>query len=480
MDRRFFLSSGSAAALTLPFLSSLASPAAAQAPFAPWPGDAAVNGIFERIFQEQVRTSPAGATFLGLDKGELAPLRSQFDTRPVRQARIEEVARTNKFVGWLEAVPPATLSPTQQLNREVVIWDLKTGNIGPEQFDIPGPQNPYIISQQDGAYFSMPDFLHSAHPIETASDADAYLARLAQFDTILDHETAELQRQAARGVLAPGWSLDLALKQMRELRASAPAQSTLADSIASRTAAKNIPGDWRENAAKIVAEQVYPALDRQIAAVTALRPTTRPGDGVWRVPNGQAIYAAALAQATTTNYTPDEVHQIGLDQVAEITAQLDTILRAAGYTSGSVGERLTALNKASDQLYPDTDAGRAELIAGLNEGVKAMSAKLPQSFATLPKQPLEIRRVPPEIQDGASGGYYRQATLDGSRPAIYFINLKSTGDWPKYSLPALTYHEGVPGHHLQLSIAQLSGELPMLRRIAYYSAYGEGWALYSE
>ena len=170
----------------------------------------------------------------------------------------------------------------------------------------------------------------------------------------------------------------------------------------------------------------------------------------------------------------------GLQQVAEITAQLDTILRAAGFTSGSVGERLTALNKSPAQLYPNTDAGRAELIAGLNRGVEAMYAKLPQAFATLPKQPLEIRRVPPEIQDGASNGYYRQATLDGSRPAIYFINLKSTGDWPKYSLPALTYHEGVPGHHLQLSVAQLSGDLPMLRRIAFYSAYGEGWALYSE
>jgi uncharacterized protein (DUF885 family) len=109
-----------------------------------------------------------------------------------------------------------------------------------------------------------------------------------------------------------------------------------------------------------------------------------------------------------------------------------------------------------------------------------MTAKLPRAFATLPKQPLEIRRVPPEIQDGASNGYYRQASLDGSRPAIYFINLKSTEDWPKYTLPSLTYHEGVPGHHLQLSIAQLSTELPMLRRLSFYSAYGEGWALYSE
>jgi uncharacterized protein (DUF885 family) len=478
MDRREFLWTSGAAALSLPFLSSSAARAAAPATVAP--GDTALNEIFERIFQEQVRTSPSTATFLGLDKGSLAPLRSQLDTRPVHQAQAEEVARVNKFVGWLEAVPESSLSPAQQLNREVVVWDLKTGNIGPEQFDLPNPQSPYLISQQDGAYFSTPDFLNSAHPIETAADAEAYLSRLALFDTILDNETAEQKRQAARGVLAPAWSLDLALKQMRDLRGPAPDQGTMAESVASRTAAKNIPGDWRARAGKIVADQIYPALDRQIAAVTALKPTTRAGDGVWRVPNGEAVYAAALAEATTTKYTPDEVHQIGLQQVAEITAELDKILRAGGYTSGSVGERLTALNKSADQLYPDTDAGRTQLIADLNKGVKAMYAKLPQAFATLPKQPLEIRRVPPEIQDGASNGYYRQASLDGSRPAIYFINLKSTADWPKYTLPSLTYHEGVPGHHLQLSVAQLSGDLPMLRRIAFYSAYGEGWALYSE
>jgi uncharacterized protein (DUF885 family) len=477
MDRREFLTTSGAAALTIPFLSGTsafaqAAPAAA--------GDAALNAVFERIFQEQVRTSPTTATFLGLDKGELAALRSQIDVRPVAQRRREEAARTDKFIAWLEAIPEAGLTDSGKLNREVVLWDLKTGNVGPKRFDIANPQSPYEVSQQDGIYFSRPDFLHSAHPIETASDAEAYLSRLSLFPVELDNETAEVRRQAARGYLAPGWSLDLALKQMRELRAPAPEQSTMADSVASRAAAKNIAGDWRARAAKIVVEQVYPALDREIAAVTALRPTTEAGDGIWRVPRGDEIYAAALAEATTTTYSADEIHQIGLQQVAEISAELDRILRTAGLTTGSVGERLTAFNKRPDQLYPNTDAGRAQLIDDLNAGVKAMYAKLPQAFATLPDQPLEIRRVPPEIQDGASNGYYRQATLDGSRPAIYFINLKSTGDWPKYSLPALTYHEGVPGHHLQLSIAQKAGELPMLRRIAFYSAYGEGWALYSE
>jgi uncharacterized protein (DUF885 family) len=482
MDRREFLWTTGSAALSLSIIGGISGRASAAfaAPATAGPRDAELNALFEKIFQEQVSTSPTFATFLGLDKGKLAPLRSKMDTRPDQQARREELARTKKFIGWVQAFPEAGLSDAAKLNREVVLWDFQSQIVGPERFDIGSPQGPYPISQQDGAYFSIPDFLHSAHPIETASDAEAYLSRLSQFATILDNETTEQKRQAARGLVAPAWSLDLALKQMRELRAPAPDKSTMADSVATRAAAKNIPGDWRGRAGKIIAERVYPALDRQSAAVETLKATTPAGDGLWRVPNGAAIYAAALQQATTTTMTPDEVHNIGLQQVAEISAELDKILRSAGYTNGTVGERLTALNSDPAQLYPETDAGREQLIADLNKGVKAMEAKLPRAFLTLPKQPLEIRRVPPEIQDGASNGYYRQATLDGSRPAIYFINLKKVSDWPKYSLPALTYHEGVPGHHLQLSVAQLAGDLPMLRRISFYSAYGEGWALYAE
>jgi uncharacterized protein (DUF885 family) len=171
---------------------------------------------------------------------------------------------------------------------------------------------------------------------------------------------------------------------------------------------------------------------------------------------------------------------MGLTQVAEISAELDKILKTQGYSQGSVGDRLAALNRTPAELYPDTDAGRADLLASLNAGVKDMSTRLPRDFATLPNQPLEIRRVPPEIQDGASNGYYRRAALDGSRPAIYFINLKDLGDWPKYTLPTLSYHEGVPGHHLQISISQESKDIPTLRKLGFFSAYSEGWALYAE
>jgi uncharacterized protein (DUF885 family) len=267
---------------------------------------------------------------------------------------------------------------------------------------------------------------------------------------------------------------------MRKLRDVPEDQSSMVQSVAKRAAAKNIAGDWQGRATAIVAKAVYPALDRQIAAMQQLRPTTRPGDGAWRLPDGEAIYAEALREATTTNFSPAEVHQMGLNQVAEISAALDTILKSQGYTQGSVGERLAALNKNPAQLYPDTDAGRAELLASLNRIVKDMYTRLPRAFDTLPNQPLEIRRVPPEIQDGASNGYYRRAALDGSRPAIYFINLKDLGDWPKYTLPTLCYHEGVPGHHLQISISQQSTDIPTIRKLGFFSAYSEGWALYAE
>jgi uncharacterized protein (DUF885 family) len=225
---------------------------------------------------------------------------------------------------------------------------------------------------------------------------------------------------------------------------------------------------------------VRPALRRQLELVEGMRRRSPPGDGVWRVPRGGEIYARALRYFTTTDLSADQIHQTGLNQVAEISAELDTILKAAGLTQGSVGARLTQLNTRADQLYPNTDAGRAELIASLSAGVAAMQAKLPRAFATIPTQPLEIRRVPVEIQDGASNGYYNRASLDGSRPAIYWINLKEVGDWPKYSLPALTYHEGVPGHHLHISLLQQDEQLPLLLKTYGLGAYTEGWALYSE
>jgi uncharacterized protein (DUF885 family) len=468
MDRRQFLSStGAATALTLaPAALKAASPA----------GDVALNALFEAIFQENLDDSPETVTQLGIDSGKRAAAKAQLGDRSLA-ARAADLARTKKAIARIEAVDATGLSDTGRLNREVVLYSLRSGIIGPDKFGIGSTIRPYRIFQQGGAYFSVPDFLHSAHTIQTSADAEAYCARLSAFATALDQDSDVQRAEAARGFVAPDFSLDLTIGQLKALRGKPAAASGMVNSVATRARAAGVTGDWATKAAAIVETQIYPALDRQIALVESL--PRRKEAGLWALPEGDAIYADALKAATTTAFTPDEVHKIGQEQVAQLSAELDVILRAQGLTKGSVGARLTALNDMPSQLYADTAEGRAELLAGLNVGVAAMQARLGQAFLNPPSEPLDIRAVPVEIQDGASNGYYRRASLDGKRPAIYFINLKSVGDWPKYTLPSLSYHEGVPGHHLQLSIVQKL-DTPLLRRLSGFGAYSEGWALYAE
>ncbi|MET0245510.1 MAG: DUF885 family protein [Sphingomonas sp.] len=468
MDRRFFLHSTSAVAALGLF------PYAARA--ATGASDAALNAAFDAAFRGSLLLSPESATSLGLDKGADAGLKSKLSPR-TPEARRASLDQLRKSIAAIEAIGPDGLSDQAKLDREVVLYSLKGRTVAPEKFVLDSAVRPFTIFQQGGAYFSMPDFLNSSHTVTNAADAEAYLSRLDAFATVLDQETRQQQTEAARGVVAPDFALELTIGQMEALRRPAAAQSGLAQSLVRRT--RDIPGDWGNRAAKIVETRVYPALDRQLALIRTLRAKARTSAGIWDIPQGEAIYAAALESSTTTTFTADEVHRMGLEQVAQITAELDTILKAQGFTQGSVAERLTALNVRPEQLYPDTAQGRAELLEGLNQGLEHVTTLLPKAFLNVTRAPLEIRAVPVEIQDGASNGYYRRAALDGSRPAIYFINLKSVGDWPKYTLPSLTYHEGHPGHHLQISTSQ-EAEGPLIRKTTFFGAYSEGWALYAE
>lgn len=441
-------------------------------------GDAQLNAVLDRIFYADIDLEPETATERGFDKGDRAALKSRLnDNSPAGRAR--RAANDRKSLRDLQAVAPVGLSQTAKLQRDVALYVVGQ-RLVPEAFQLESIRRPYPIFQQGGAYFTVPDFLNSQHTVETKADAEAYLSRLSAFQKSIDDDSDYQRSVASRGVIAPAWSIDLTLGQMRKVRQVAAAESPLVASLVRRAGEKGIAGDWAKRAAKIVDSEVYPALDRQMALMTQLRASSPAGDGVWRLKDGEAIYAAALKDSITTDMSPDEVHNIGLRQVAELSAQLTQLLDAAGYKGATVGQRLAALNAAPEQLYANTDAGRAAMIASLNQGVAGMKGRLPKAFSDIPDKPLEIRRVPVEIQDGASNGYYYRAPLDGSRPAIYWINLKDTADWPKYQLPSLTYHEGIPGHHLQLGYAASSGEVPLMLRTLFISAYGEGWALYAE
>ena len=477
MDRRAFVTSGAAIALGATLPSCATVPARGSSANE----DARLRALLDRIFYARLESNPEGATGLGLDVGERAHLRARLDDYS-GVGRATDIARTRRELAELRSIDRARLSPSAELDLEVVEYDLNRTLEGARfRFGSAGGRYaPYVISQLTGPYRSIPDFLDTTHPVKNQADAEAYLARLRQFDVALDASTGQQRANAAIGVFAPDYILDTTLKQLRSLRDQPAAQTILVTSLARRVREAGLSDRYAADAERIVAAEVFPALDRQIALVTELRGRATHDAGVWRLPEGEAYYAGALKAATTTDMGAEEIHQLGLSQVAELEARLDPILRAHGLTRGTAGQRLAELNKDPAQLYPNTDEGRAALLAHLNRQIAAITPKLGQAFATLPKAEVEVRRVPPLIQAGAPGGYYDSAPLDGSRPGIYYINLRDTFDRPKFGLATLTYHEAVPGHHLQISLAQESEEIPLIRRLGGYSAYSEGWALYSE
>jgi uncharacterized protein (DUF885 family) len=441
-------------------------------------GDEGFAALCDRVLAGDLLLDPVGASFLGLDTGDRAPLRARLGaTGKAGDLAAGRHART--MLQAAKSFDAASLSDPWQVRRDVVV-DMLEQRLLAAPYDLRSVGNPYRLSQQDGVYGSVPDALDSGHPIENAEDAEAYLARLAAFSGAIFEESEAQSEEAGRGYLAPDWSLDLVGQQIGAQLARPVADNGMVTSLARRAAAKGIAGDWAGRAARLLESEIYPALRGQQELVGKLKASTRPGDGLWRVPRGDELYDRALRYFTTTKLSADQIHATGLEQVAEISGRLDTILKKAGLTRGSVGERLGALNKRPGQTFANTDKGRAELLASIEANLGAIQKQLPRAFATVPDAPLQVRRVPVEIQDGASNGYYYSAALDGSRPAIYWINLKDTADWPKYTLPALTYHEGPPGHHLHMSLLNQDKDLPDLLKNYFLSAYGEGWALYAE
>jgi len=470
IDRRRLLLTAAATAAVAP---SLAQAAASDA-------DVRLNALLDGWFEADIDESPERATNLGLDKGARAGLSSKLSEagpEAIRKDRDKAVSR------WatLRAFDQTGLSEAGALNYAIAAFGRET-SAETARFAYgagPGRPSPYVVTQLSGAYFETPDFMDNQHRIEDAAGAEAFLSRLSAFAGVLDGETAKVREDAGQGVIPPDFIIDRMLPQVRTLRDTPAADLAMIQSLVRKTSALNLTG-YDARAAAIVDQQIKPALARQVAALEAIRPQATHDAGVWRLPDGEAFYANGLKSNTTTTLSAAEIHKMGREQVAEISAEIDAILKSQGYTQGTVGERIQALNKDPAQLFPNTDAGKEDLLAWLNEQVAALEPKLPSVFGRLPKSHVEIRRVPVSIQSGAPGGYYQGPPLDGSRPGAYYINLRDSGNWPKFALPTLTYHEASPGHHLQVALQRESGELPQWRRAGGFSAYNEGWALYAE
>ncbi|MGC9953024.1 MAG: DUF885 family protein [Rhizomicrobium sp.] len=476
LDRRSVLRSGTAITVLAvsgdAFAKTKARPANPEA--------VKLNALFAAFMDETLDRSPEFVTSLGLDKGTRAYQKSMLANRSLAEIAALKQINTSQLAR-LRTVNRTALTGTDAVNCDVVLYGLQQQEDTNRHFQYGalGAAAPYVLYQLGGAYHDTPDFLDNQHQITNKTDVDEYLARLTMLGTVFDQEREVAQHDIALGVIPPDFVLARTLEQMTKLRGQPAEKSPLVDSVVRRAKEKKIAGDHARQAARIVNEIVYPALDRQIGLLKGLQPKAVHDAGVWRLKDGEAYYAASLASQTTTNMKPEEIHKLGLDIVKGHTAEIDALMKANGLTKGTVGARLHAMYDDPKFRYPNTDAGKEKLIADLNVRLRQVRALLPRYFGTLPKANVVIKRVPKFIEAGAPGGYYQGASLDGKRPGTYYINLRDTAEVPSWTLPTLTYHEAIPGHHLQGSIAQESA-LPLIRKISGYNAYVEGWALYTE
>ena len=473
--RETFVALGGAGAIA-------ALPAYARAAVAPAPAtEAEAGALLDSLAENLLILQPESATSLGVDKGPRAALRSKLgDRSQAGRDKVESVLRAD--LARAEAVDVSGLSHSTRTSVEVIRSAYRTALEGlalPYGDVAVGSwrNTPYVVIQNVGAYLDTPRFLDSDHPIDSAADAEAYISRLEAYPVELEGELGRIRDARGKGLVPPAFLIDKAIAQMESSLKGARDGGGLVESIERRTREKNIPGDWAGRARAITQQKVAPALERQIAELRTQRQTATMDAGMWARPGGDAFYRWALKASTTTTMTPDQVHQMGLDQLAELQGRMDPILKKLGYTQGSVGARMQALAKDPRYKFSEGDKGRAEIMAYIQDWLGKFRTRLPNAFRTLVRGNLEVKRLPPEEEPGAPGAYGGAGSIDGTIPGKFWINLRSTDLHSKYSLPDLAAHEAIPGHVWQ---GEYANQLPMIRTLLAFNAYSEGWALYAE
>ena len=317
-------------------------------------------------------------------------------------------------------------------------------------------------------------------------DAEDYIARLRQFDRVFAQQLEGMRLREDKGIVPPRFVIEKVLAEARGFVAAAPRENILHTSLVEKLdkLAEPLEPDARERVLAgteaAITGSVYPAFESLIAYYDALLPRARPNHGVWDLPDGDAFYARQVRDHTTTDMTPAEVHALGLAEVARIEQEMDAILRAEGLTEGSIGARVQQIAQRPDQLYPDTDEGRAQIIADFQAIIDEVDAGIDPYFGVRPAQGVTVERVPVFREKTAPGAYYNAPAFDGSRPGVFYINLRNTAEVARFGMRTLAYHEAIPGHHLQTALQQELTGVPTFRKILPFTAFSEGWALYTE
>jgi len=392
----------------------------------------------------------------------------------------EESEAARSHLRTLRSYTPASQTADQRFSSAVLEWFLQNVVDGePFQF------HDYPLNQLDGVQVALPDFMLNVHPLYDARDAEDYVARLARFGTAIDQVIESVRARAARGIVPPRFVVERVRGQVETFRKGGADENVLLGSFAKRIGAiERLSPEARDQLTQAVRRQVevvvLPAWQRLAEYLPELQTQATEDVGAWKHPGGSLYYGWALRSHTTTQRSAEEIHAIGLREVERIQGQMRAILVDEGFDATDLGATLRGLNAEERFLHPDTDEGRAQLLADYQAILDDAAPRLPALFGRLPQASVRVERVPAFKEAGAPGAYYMPPPLDGSKPGIFYANLRSVREIPRFGMRTLAYHEAIPGHHLQIAIAQELPGLPIFRRVVPFTAYVEGWALYAE
>ena len=432
-------------------------------------------GIFyEKIFIEFALENPQLLTNMGMKfkYGELN------DNSP--EANDRNFALLEKDYHQLQEYDRAGLQGQEALSYDILDWFLSDQMAGHKyRF------NDYSVTQRGGSYQGIINFMVNMHKVDEMSDAEDYLARISQIGTYFDNTLKGVKLEQENGVVPPDFIITKILENLHNIRDPELKDNVLVKDFNKKVDALSEVSDEKKSELKAqmvthMNEVVQPAYDRYINFYGSLKDNASSDAGAWKFPNGAEYYQHRIRTMTTTNYTAEELHSLGLEEVDRIVSEMQTILESEGYTGKSVGELMKDLGEEPRFLYPDTDEGREQILADYRKMIEEVDAGMDKIFDIRPKTGVEVKRVPEYREKTAAGGSYQGPSMDGSRPGIFYANLYDIKATPKFGMKTLTYHEAVPGHHFQIAIKTELKGLPTFRNFIGFTSYSEGWALYAE
>ncbi|SOC80436.1 Uncharacterized conserved protein, DUF885 familyt [Salinimicrobium sediminis] len=439
---------------------------------------AQLNSFFEEEFQVDLQDSPMLQTRLGIKKNydswdDFSHLRYAEDLKKAKR-RLEFL---NKSINADALEEQAALSYQlykQRLEEEIEDYDYRFYN--------------YPVNQMFGVHANLPAFLINMHKIDSVSDAKAYIARLNKMPKVMEDVIAGLELREMNQIMPPKFVFDHTIEASRNLLTGKPFEksaeaSTLLEDFQKKVEALDISGKEKTQLILEVQEalinSVKPAYEKLIAKLEDQQQRATTDDGIWKLPKGKQFYETALERTTTTNLSAEEIHQIGLNEIARIHKEMEEIMDEVGF-QGSLQDFFKFMREDKQFYYENTPEGKEKYLSEATALINTMKGRLDDLFLTKPEADIVVKAVEPFREKSAGKAFYQQPALDGSRPGTYYANLYDMKAMPTYQMEALAYHEGIPGHHMQLAIAQELEDLPMFRKIETYPAYVEGWGLYSE